>query len=174
MGLCASEQNGCKHSPNVRNLLQFLRECNFDATSSFLGSTSQLRLWPPPQNSAEFLGGFSKIFLQGRVVSPTPNPHLGGPDLCIYYPSQMLELCHIFDSFQLAILVPRTRRLHDTKSKHSSSYSVRFSVKTPPTLTKVPSWQVSWNKPRPICSQNSVIIWIRSPSNSSDTPYNRL
>jgi hypothetical protein len=23
-------------------------------------------------------------FLQGRVVSPTPNPHLGGPGLCIY------------------------------------------------------------------------------------------
>jgi hypothetical protein len=27
---------------------------------------------------AEFLGGFSTIFLQGRVVSPTPNPHPGG------------------------------------------------------------------------------------------------
>jgi hypothetical protein len=23
-------------------------------------------------------------FLQGRVVSPTPNPHPGGPGLCIY------------------------------------------------------------------------------------------
>jgi hypothetical protein len=23
-------------------------------------------------------------FLQGRVVSPTPNPHPGGPHLCIY------------------------------------------------------------------------------------------
>jgi len=30
--------------------------------SSFLGSTAQLRPWPPPQNSAEFLGGFSTIF----------------------------------------------------------------------------------------------------------------
>jgi hypothetical protein len=30
--------------------------------SSFLGSTAQLRLWPPPQNPAEFLGGFSTIF----------------------------------------------------------------------------------------------------------------
>jgi hypothetical protein len=41
--------------------------------SSFLGSTAQLRPWPPPQNPAEFLGGFSTIsFLQGRVVSPTP------------------------------------------------------------------------------------------------------
>jgi hypothetical protein len=29
---------------------------------SFLGSTAQLRPWPPPQNSAEFLGGFSTIF----------------------------------------------------------------------------------------------------------------
>jgi hypothetical protein len=30
--------------------------------SSFLGSTTQLRPWPPPQNLAEFLGGFSTIF----------------------------------------------------------------------------------------------------------------
>jgi hypothetical protein len=29
---------------------------------SFLGSTAQLRPWPPPQNQAEFLGGFSTIF----------------------------------------------------------------------------------------------------------------
>jgi hypothetical protein len=29
---------------------------------SFLGSTVQLRLWPPPQNLAEFLGGFSTVF----------------------------------------------------------------------------------------------------------------
>jgi hypothetical protein len=51
----------------------------------FLGSTAQLRPWPP-QNPAEFLGGFSTIFfLQGRVVSPTPNPHPGGPGLCILY-----------------------------------------------------------------------------------------
>jgi hypothetical protein len=51
----------------------------------FLGSTAQLRPWPPPQNLAEFLGGFSTIFfLQGRVVSPTPNPHPGRPGLCIY------------------------------------------------------------------------------------------
>jgi hypothetical protein len=56
-------------------------------SSSFLGSTAQLRPWPPPQNPAEFLGGFSTIFfLQGRVASPTPNPHLGGPGLCIYIP----------------------------------------------------------------------------------------
>jgi hypothetical protein len=25
-------------------------------------------------------------FLQGRVVSPTPNPHTAGPGLCIYIP----------------------------------------------------------------------------------------
>jgi hypothetical protein len=25
-------------------------------------------------------------FLQGRVVSPTPKPHPGGPGLCIYIP----------------------------------------------------------------------------------------
>jgi hypothetical protein len=30
--------------------------------SSFLGSTAQLRPWPPPQNSTEFLGAFSTIF----------------------------------------------------------------------------------------------------------------
>jgi hypothetical protein len=28
----------------------------------FLGSTAQCRPWPPPQNPAEFLGGFSIIF----------------------------------------------------------------------------------------------------------------
>jgi hypothetical protein len=56
---------------------------------SFLGSTAQLRPWPPPQNPAEFLGGFSTIFfLQGRVVNPTPNPHPGGPGLCIYIPQR--------------------------------------------------------------------------------------
>jgi hypothetical protein len=27
-------------------------------------------------------------FLQVRVVSPTPNPHPGGPDLCIYIPQR--------------------------------------------------------------------------------------
>jgi hypothetical protein len=52
---------------------------------SFLSSTTQLRPWPPPQNTAEFLGGFSTIFfLQGRVVSPTPNPHPGGPGLITF------------------------------------------------------------------------------------------
>jgi hypothetical protein len=32
------------------------------SSSSFLGSKAQLRPWPPPQNPAEFLGGFSTIF----------------------------------------------------------------------------------------------------------------
>jgi hypothetical protein len=32
------------------------------SSSSFLGSTAQLRPWPPPQNPAEFLGGFSTVF----------------------------------------------------------------------------------------------------------------
>jgi hypothetical protein len=27
-------------------------------------------------------------FLQGRVVNPTPNPHLGGAGLCIYIPQR--------------------------------------------------------------------------------------
>jgi hypothetical protein len=45
------------------------------SSSSFLGSTAQLRPWPPPQNPATFLGGFSTIlFLQGRVVSPHAQP----------------------------------------------------------------------------------------------------
>jgi hypothetical protein len=57
----------------------------------FLGSTAQLRPWPPPQNPAEFLGGFSTIFfLHGRVVSPTPNPHPGGTGLCIYIPQRQV------------------------------------------------------------------------------------
>jgi hypothetical protein len=32
------------------------------SSSSFLGSTAQVRPWPPPKNPAEFLGGFSTIF----------------------------------------------------------------------------------------------------------------
>jgi hypothetical protein len=68
------------------NLLLKFRD---SSSSSFLGSTAQLRPWPPPQNRAEFLGGFSTIFfLQGRVVSPTLNPHPGGPGLCIYIPQR--------------------------------------------------------------------------------------
>jgi hypothetical protein len=35
---------------------------------------------------AEFVGGFWTIFLHGRVVSPTPNPHPAVPGLCIYIP----------------------------------------------------------------------------------------
>jgi hypothetical protein len=31
-------------------------------SSSFLGSTAQLRPWPPPQNQTEFIGVFSTIF----------------------------------------------------------------------------------------------------------------
>jgi hypothetical protein len=55
----------------------------------FLGSTAHLRPWHPPQNPDEFLGGLSTIFfLQGRIVSPTPNPHTGGPGLCIYIPQR--------------------------------------------------------------------------------------
>jgi hypothetical protein len=58
-------------------------------SSSFLGSIAQFRPWPPPQNLAEFLGGFLTIFfLQGRVVSPTPNLHPRGPGLCIYIPQR--------------------------------------------------------------------------------------
>jgi hypothetical protein len=34
----------------------------YSSSCSFLGSTAQSRPWPPPQNPAEFLGGFSTIF----------------------------------------------------------------------------------------------------------------
>jgi hypothetical protein len=56
---------------------------------SSLGSTAQLKPWSPPQNPAEFLGDFPTIFfLEGRVVSPTSNPNLRGPGLCIYIPQR--------------------------------------------------------------------------------------
>jgi hypothetical protein len=29
-----------------------------------------------------------QFFLQDRVVNPTPNPHPGGPGLCIYIPQR--------------------------------------------------------------------------------------
>jgi hypothetical protein len=45
-------------------------------SSSFLGSTAQLRPWPPPQNPTEFLGGFSTIFFFYKVglLAPRPTP----------------------------------------------------------------------------------------------------
>jgi hypothetical protein len=60
---------------------------------SFLGSTAQLRPWPPPQNQLNFLEASQQFsFLQGRVVSPMPNPHPGGPGLCIYIPHHYANL----------------------------------------------------------------------------------
>jgi hypothetical protein len=49
-----------------------------EVSSSFLGSRAQLRPWPPPQNLAEFLGGFSTIFFFYRVglLAPRPTPIL--------------------------------------------------------------------------------------------------
>jgi hypothetical protein len=36
-----------------------------------------------------FVEAFQQFsLLQGRIVSPTPNPHPGGPDLCIYIPQR--------------------------------------------------------------------------------------
>jgi len=52
---------------------------------SLLGSTAQFRPWPPFfffEASQQF------SFLQGRVVSPKPNPQPGGPGLCIYIPQR--------------------------------------------------------------------------------------
>jgi hypothetical protein len=40
----------------------FIKFHTWTSSSSFLGSTAQLKPWPPPQNLAEFLGGFSTIF----------------------------------------------------------------------------------------------------------------
>jgi hypothetical protein len=53
----------------------FYLENLFSFLSFFLGSTAQLRPWPPPQNPVEFLGGFSTIFFFtdfGNVVLWTP------------------------------------------------------------------------------------------------------
>jgi hypothetical protein len=44
------------------NVLFLLLSSFFFLLSSFLGSTAQLTPWPPPENPAEFLGGFSTIF----------------------------------------------------------------------------------------------------------------
>jgi hypothetical protein len=41
-------------------------EIMYNPTSSSLGCTAQLRPWPPPQNPAEFLRGFSTIFFFTR------------------------------------------------------------------------------------------------------------
>jgi hypothetical protein len=42
---------------------------------SFLGSTAQLKPWPPPQNPTEFLGGFSTIFFYSvGLLAPSPTP----------------------------------------------------------------------------------------------------
>jgi hypothetical protein len=43
--------------------------------------------WPPSQNPAEFLGGFSTIFFyRVGLLAPRQTPHPGGPGLCIYIP----------------------------------------------------------------------------------------
>jgi hypothetical protein len=42
--------------------------CTYSSSSSFLGSTAQPRPWPPPQNPAEFLGGFSTIYHNFRSL----------------------------------------------------------------------------------------------------------
>jgi hypothetical protein len=72
-------------SPSLCSLLQpSATSCLFPWLHS-----PQLRPWPPPQNPAEFLGGFSTIFfVQGRIISSTPNLHPGGPGLCIYIPQR--------------------------------------------------------------------------------------
>jgi hypothetical protein len=52
-----------------------------DDPSLGLGLLHKIRL--------NFLEAFQQFsFLQGRVVSPTPNPHSGGPGLCIYIPQR--------------------------------------------------------------------------------------
>jgi hypothetical protein len=59
------------------------------SSSSFLGSTAQLGLGLLLKIRLNFLEATQQFsFLQGRVVSPTPNPHPGGPGLCIYIPQR--------------------------------------------------------------------------------------
>jgi hypothetical protein len=59
------------------------------SSSTFIGSTAQRRPWPPPKIRLNFLDASQQFpFLQGRVVSPTPNPHPGGLGLCIYIPQR--------------------------------------------------------------------------------------
>jgi hypothetical protein len=54
--LLVKDDNPSLMDETVKGLLRLV------TSSSFLGSTAQLRPWPPPQNPAEFLGGFSTIF----------------------------------------------------------------------------------------------------------------
>jgi hypothetical protein len=66
---------------------------NLSFSLSLLGSTAQLMPWPIPQSSSiiqlNFLEAYQQFsFLQGRLVSPTLNPHPGGPGLCIYIPQR--------------------------------------------------------------------------------------
>jgi hypothetical protein len=49
-------------SSNKKPLVGSCERGDVHSSSSFLGSTAQSRPWPPPQNPAEFLGGFSTIF----------------------------------------------------------------------------------------------------------------
>jgi hypothetical protein len=54
------ERNTERFLPSTAQFI--VNSSSSSSSSSFLGSTAQLRLWPPPQNPAEFLGGFSTIF----------------------------------------------------------------------------------------------------------------
>jgi hypothetical protein len=40
----------------------FFSSSSSSTTTTTTTTTAQLRPWPPPQNPAEFLGGFSTIF----------------------------------------------------------------------------------------------------------------
>jgi hypothetical protein len=75
-----------RRQPNI--IIKF-----YEVLVSYLGPALLLSLDPQPSlgfgllhkirlNFVEVSQQFA--FLQGRVVSPTPNPHPGGPDLCIY------------------------------------------------------------------------------------------
>jgi hypothetical protein len=57
------DSNPLSSSPKPSAIpLSYPGSLGYYTSSSFLGSTVQLRPWPPPQNPAEFLGGFSTIF----------------------------------------------------------------------------------------------------------------
>jgi hypothetical protein len=74
-----------------------LYSCSFLTQISFFANILLLSVAPQPSlghdllhkiqlNFLEASQQFS--FLQGRVVSPMPNPHPGGPGLCIYIPQR--------------------------------------------------------------------------------------
>jgi hypothetical protein len=69
-----------------------------------------------------------QFFLQGRVVSPTPNPHPGGPGLCIYIPQRqgnIFNLTYGIISFELFA----NKNIYNHILFHNFKYLTRNSVR---------------------------------------------